>query len=232
MLFTFGFTYYSVFYSFVLWVILLFDMKWQKLYSLLVCMTLFSGIPENIYAQNNRGLMKIAKDMKVQLNGTDTLLINKLDTISKSNTIAAITPSAAVVESVVESVVEKDEYLGVNFSPMTGLFGISYYDRNSTAFFQDGFILHGFFKSSWLGYEVNYMDLQVVELDKSGLYAGLGIAWFDVKSESTNVESDIMYGFAWSSGYNFHLGPVFLGVGAHFYNFSSSRWTLNFGFKI
>jgi hypothetical protein len=203
-------------------------MKWQKVYSLLMCMTLFSGIPENIYAQNNRGLMKIAKDMKVQINGADTFLISRLDTISQSNTLAAITPSAVVVEPVFE----RDEYLGVNISPMTGLFGISYYDRNAKNFFQDGFILHGFFKSSWLGYEVNYMDLQVVEVDKSGLYAGLGIAWFDVKSESTNVESDIMYGFAWSSGYNIHLGPVFLGVGAHFYNFSSSRWTLNFGFKI
>jgi hypothetical protein len=36
---------------------------------------------------------------------------------------------------------EKDEYMGVNISPMTGLFGISYYDRNSTAFFQDGYAI-------------------------------------------------------------------------------------------
>jgi hypothetical protein len=158
---------------------------------------------------------------ELNLKKTSDVIMHTGTLLSPSNSPAVIAPA-----------IEKEEYLGLNISPMTGLFGISYYDRNSTNLFQDGFILHGFFKSSWLGYSVNYMDLQVVEIEKSGFYGGIGVAWFDTESETTKVKSDRMYGFAWSSGYNAHLGPVFLGVGAHFFNFSSSRWTLNIGFKI
>lgn len=130
------------------------------------------------------------------------------------------------------TIAEKDEYLGINISPETGLFGIMYYDKNSSNFLQDGFILNGFFKSSWLGYNISYMDLQFVEMDKSGAYAGLGIAWFETESETTKIASENMYGVAWSGGYNIHLGPIFLGVGGHFFNFSSARWLLNVGFRI
>jgi hypothetical protein len=191
-------------------------------------MVLSSVIPENICAQNNLDLLQFTKDMNVDFNVSDTLLWRDLDTNSTANTLVALASSSVVLESAVE----KDEYLGVNISPMTGLFGISYYDKNGTGFFQDGLIFNGFFKSSWLGYDITYYDLQLLELDKSGFYAGLGVALFYTISESTKVESSIMTGFAWSGGYNIHLGPVFLGIGGHFYNFSSSRWTLNFGFKI
>jgi hypothetical protein len=162
--------------------------------------------------------------------GTDKIncVLVELDLKRPQSNANALVSSSVVLESAVE----KDEYLGVNISPMTGLFGISYYDKNGTGFFQDGLIFNGFFKSSWLGYDITYYDLQLLELDKSGFYAGLGVALFYTISESTKVESSIMTGFAWSGGYNIHLGPVFLGIGGHFYNFSSSRWTLNFGFKI